>query len=173
MRDLTARDVMTPEVMAVSADLTLREVARFLIDREITGAPVVDGRGCLLGVVSLADIARAFGELENAGGTAPRRLTSRPPEALELLFAEDPVEESSVEEELADEELAEEPPLQVWDVMSNPVLSVGPDTPLEEVARTMLQARFHRVMVTSGEKLVGVVSSMDLVRTLADVILAR
>jgi CBS domain-containing protein len=172
MRDLTARDVMTPDVMAVSEDLTLREVARFLIDREITGAPVVDGRGRLLGIVSLADIARAFGEVERPGGTAPRRLTSRPPEALELLFAEEPVEETTVEEELADEELAEEAPLQVRDVMSNPVLTVAPDTPVDEVARVMLQARFHRVMVTAGDELVGVVSSMDLVRALADVALA-
>jgi CBS domain-containing protein len=168
MRDLTAQDVMTRDVMAVSADLSLREVARFLIDREITGAPVVDGRGRLLGIVSLADIARALGEIERAGGTAPRRLTSRPPEALELLFAEEPTEETSVEEELADEELAEETPVQVRDIMSNPVLTVAPDSPLDEVARVMLQARFHRVMVTTDGELLGVVSSMDLVRVLAD-----
>lgn len=173
MRDLRARDIMTPDVMAVSEDLTVREIARFLIDREITGAPVVDGRGCLIGVVSLADIARALGEVERTRAMAARRPTNRPLDALELIFAVEPREERAVEEELADEELAEEPRVQVRDIMSKPVLTVEPDTPLDEVARVMLQARFHRVMVTSGDELLGVVSSMDLVRVLADFALTR
>jgi CBS domain-containing protein len=88
MAELTARDVMTADVMAVSEDLTLREVARFLIDREITGAPVLDGRGRLLGIVSLADIARATGEVERPGPL--RRRGAGGPRALELLFGENP-----------------------------------------------------------------------------------
>jgi len=168
---LTAHDVMTPEVLTVTADLTVRELARFLVDHEISGVPVVDARGRLVGLVSVADVVRAAAEEEREGGTAPRKLTTRPPEALELLFAEEPQEEV-VEEELADEELAEEAPLRVADIMSTRLLSVGPDTPLDQVARAMLQARYHRVLVTDGERLVGVITSMDLVRVLADDVVA-
>lgn len=168
---LTARDVMTPDVLTVTADLTLRELARFLVDHEISGVPVVDGRGRLLGLVSLADVVRAAAEEEREGGTAPRKLTTRPPEALELLFAEDD-EEPVVEEELADEELAEQPPVRVADIMSTRLLTVAPVAPVEQIARAMLQARFHRVLVTDGEKLVGVITSMDLVRVLADEVAA-
>jgi len=165
---LTARDVMTTEVLTVTEDLTLRELARFLVDHEISGAPVIGARGRLLGIVSLYDVVRAAAEEEHEGGTAPRALTTRPPETLEMLFAEDESEPDDVEEELADEELAEEAPVRVADIMSTRVLTVAPATPLGQLARTMSQARYHRVLVTSGDRLVGVVSSMDLVRVLAE-----
>ena len=52
---LTVRDVMTRPVKTVGPDMPLKEVARLLIDSGVSGAPVVDLRGEVLGVVSEAD----------------------------------------------------------------------------------------------------------------------
>ena len=57
-----ARDIMTKTVIRVNDDWTVNELARFLTDRGISGAPVVNGEGRLVGVVSLTDIARATGD---------------------------------------------------------------------------------------------------------------
>jgi CBS domain-containing protein len=168
MTQLLARDVMTMDVLAVSQDMTLEEVARFLVEHEISGAPVVDPRGRLLGVVSLADLVRAGSEEERAGGVARHSDARRAPEALTLDLLEEPEPPEEQVEELSDEELAEEEPRRVADVMSTRVLSVDGATPITEVARMMVQARFHRVLITDNGKLVGLVSSMDLVRLVAD-----
>ena len=54
---LKARDVMIPEVLALRADMTVREAALFLTGHQIAGAPVLDEKGHLVGVVSLTDLA--------------------------------------------------------------------------------------------------------------------
>ncbi len=60
MRPITAADLMNPKVLAVREDMTLRELAAYLIHHQITGAPVEDGGGRLVGVVSTVDIAEAM-----------------------------------------------------------------------------------------------------------------
>ena len=49
------KDVMNPDIMTVADDMTTEELARYLTEHEISGAPVVDGQGHLIGVVSLTD----------------------------------------------------------------------------------------------------------------------
>jgi len=58
MKYLTAKDVMNPNVISVPADWSVEELSQFLIDKAITGAPVKDEAGHLIGVVSLTDIVR-------------------------------------------------------------------------------------------------------------------
>jgi CBS domain-containing protein len=167
MSKLSARDVMTTDLLVVGHGMSLDEVARYLVEHEISGAPVVDSRGRLLGVVSLSDLVRAGAEEERAGGVSRRSDARRAPEALTLDTLEEPEPPEEATEE-PDEELAEEEPRRVTDVMSTQVLSVEGSTPVSEVARMMVQARYHRVLVTEDGKLRGLVSSMDLVRLLAD-----
>lgn len=57
MRPITASDLMNPLVVAVPSELTVTELAAFLLDNEITGAPVQDASGRLIGVVSVVDVA--------------------------------------------------------------------------------------------------------------------
>jgi predicted transcriptional regulator len=57
MRPITASDLMNPLVLAVPSELTVTELAAFLLDNEITGAPVQDASGRLIGVVSVVDVA--------------------------------------------------------------------------------------------------------------------
>ena len=74
MSNLTAKDVMNPRVLSVRDDMTLHELATFLTENEISGVPVLDSGGKLVGVVSLTDIAlseaeRAPIEREQSGST--------------------------------------------------------------------------------------------------------
>jgi len=55
----TASEIMNTDIVKVPAEITVRALARLLQEKEISGAPVVDGTGNLMGVVSTADIARA------------------------------------------------------------------------------------------------------------------
>ncbi|HRC86032.1 MAG TPA: CBS domain-containing protein [Thermoanaerobaculia bacterium] len=57
MRPITASDLMNPLVLAVPGEMPIRGLASFLIENEITGAPVQDTLGRLVGVVSMVDIA--------------------------------------------------------------------------------------------------------------------
>lgn len=57
MRPITARDLMNPEVLTVETSMLVRDLAAFLVDNEISGAPVEDAEGRLVGVVSLVDLA--------------------------------------------------------------------------------------------------------------------
>ena len=59
MKELTAADVMNPQVLAVRPEMTVHELSSFLTENQITGAPVLDRQGRLVGVVSETDIAEA------------------------------------------------------------------------------------------------------------------
>ncbi len=77
MRPITAEDLMNPTVLTVRDDLTLEELAAFLLDNEITGAPVEDRSGKLIGVVSVVDIARVTSQEEADDETGASRLFRR------------------------------------------------------------------------------------------------
>ena len=56
------KDLMNPDIMTVADEMTTDELARYLVEREISGAPVVDSQGHLIGVVSMTDIGRNMAE---------------------------------------------------------------------------------------------------------------
>src|SRR6266545_2136962 len=70
--NVAAKQVMNPDVITVRDDMSVQEVAAFLTENQISGAPVEDGEGRLVGVVSYADIARATAD--------PNALEPPPPE---------------------------------------------------------------------------------------------
>ena len=57
MRPITAGDLMNPEILTVSEEMSVEEAAAFLTEQEITGAPVENSEGDLVGVISVVDIA--------------------------------------------------------------------------------------------------------------------
>ncbi len=129
MESLTAKDVMSKTVLTVRDDLTVRQVAEVLDENEISGAPVLDDEGSLLGVVSLRDVARSLDDPADNGG---------------------------------------KPELSVRQIMTPIADTVTEETPVAEIARTMVANKYHRMVVTRQEKPVGIVSSMDLLRLIAD-----
>ena len=75
MRPITASDLMNPAVLAVREDMSVEELAAFLMDNEITGAPVENHRGLVVGVVSLVDIVRAYTDEDSSGWTVADIMT--------------------------------------------------------------------------------------------------
>jgi CBS domain-containing protein len=143
MNDLQARDVMCSEVVRVSPKATVVEAAKLMIAHRVSGLPVVDAAGQLVGVISEGDLLRRV-EL----GTEP---TDGQHWSLEL--ARDFLKAHS---------------RYVEDVMTTKVASVLENTPLPEIARLLQLMRLKRVPVTKRGEVVGVISRADLLRVLVN-----
>lgn len=145
---MRVKDVMHRNAITVRPDTTLRELARVFIDNHISGAPVVDRAGKLLGVVSQTDLVRRDREAKPAA------------EASGFYH--------SGEREVYGRGFQIEDPdfTRVEDVMTPAVFSTDEGAPVEDVARLMLQKHIHRVVVTKDGKLSGIVTSMDMLKAL-------
>ena len=147
---MKARDVMSKPVVSVHPDTPLREVARLLLDKEISAVPVVDNNGTLIGMVSEGDLIRP----DRAAREAWRQSW------LEI-FAEG--------EPLAPELLAwlQSQNHNARAVMSAPAVTVTEDTELGEIARVLITHRIKRVPVVRDGRVNGIVARDDLLRALA------
>jgi CBS domain-containing protein len=150
MRPITASDLMNPEVLTVRDDLSVQDLAAFLIENEISGAPVEDAEGRLVGVVSLVDIAAA------SSGEGNR--LSRDGSAF---FIDDEWGEG-----LDEDDVEELPPaqqgLRVSAIMNPKIYSVREDATVSEIASLMLKGHIHRLLVTREDRAVGVITTSDL-----------
>lgn len=153
MADLTAKDVMNPNVITVREDLSVQELAQFLTEHGISGAPVEDRDGRIIGVVSLTDIAENTSE-----GTGVEAAQSD----FYIRSWEYPVEG----EELSGLHI-EDAGVPVSEIMTPTVFTVSPDTQISEIARTMVSGRIHRLLVTDSDHLVGIVTTLDLLKVMA------
>lgn len=157
MRNLTAKDIMTCDVLVVSADMTVHELAEFLTENMISGAPVVDEAGNLVGVVSLGDIARS-----------DRRRAAIVRERVESDYYLRGWEEKLNAEELEDLHVEPGDDLLVRDIMTPLLYQVPEDMPIRDIADTMIGGRIHRLIVVRGSKVVGIVSTLDLLKAIRD-----
>jgi CBS domain-containing protein len=145
-----ARDLMTSAIVSVGPDTPIREIAQILRDHGISAVPVVDAAGAASGMVSEGDlIAR-----DDAGREARRDWW------LTLLAEGETLDAQFVASLRAAERTAR-------DVMASPVVTVGEDTEISEVARLLTTHRIKRVPVLRGGRIVGIISRADLVRALA------
>jgi len=133
--------VMTRDVVTVSADASLKEVARTLTGKRISGLPVCDADGAVLGIVSEADILRKEqGFVPEPGGL------------LGWLFEKADAEGSRLLARTAAE------------AMTSPAVTIAPDASVNEAARVMTMRGINRLPVVRSGRLVGIVSRADLVR---------
>ncbi len=151
---IRAREVMRTAVMAVRPDMPLSELEDALISHRISGAPVLDG-GKLVGVVSRSDIVRYF-SLQRS---------------LEALLAQGRGEQYAPGEKRAPAPIAhlteQVRKLTVRDLMVTEPVAVSPDALIEEIAEIMVRRHVHRVLVTEGGAVVGIVSALDLAQLVA------
>ncbi len=157
MKYFTAKDVMNPHVISVPAEWTLEELAQFLIDKAITGAPVKDSTGKLIGVVSLTDIVRhdSLAEID---------LSADEPHDYYMHGWEDRLSP----EDLASFHIKEKQQVTVRDIMTPMIFKVDENTSIQEVADTMIGGRVHRLLVTHEGKVIGIVTTMDLLKAIRD-----
>jgi CBS domain-containing protein len=143
---MLARDVMTPDPIAVPVTLPIDECARILLEKRISAVPVIDAERHVIGIVSEGDLIR-----RQESGTERHyswwlELVSDP-----QTMARDFVKSAG---------------RKVADVMTKQVVSVGEDTSLAAIADLFEKRRIKRVPVVRSGKLVGIVSRADLVRAL-------
>lgn len=141
---MNVRDVMTRSVISVRPETPLKEVARLLIENGISGMPVVDEHGRVLGVVSEADFL-----IKEQGAAAVRR---RP---FARIFGDAP--ETS-------EQLAKVAAATAEQAMTSPAVTIDAGRPLAEAAATMVSRRINRLPVTDRGRFVGIVTRADLLR---------
>ena len=144
---MKASDIMTTDVITVAADSSVREVAEILLKNRIGGAPVVDARGRLVGIVSEGDLFRRA-----ETGTEHERSWW-----LKLLMGHD---------ELATEYVREHS-RKIADLIGRKVITATPDTPVSEIAEILESSRIKRVPIVKDGKLVGIVSRANLLHALA------
>jgi predicted transcriptional regulator len=157
MKKLTAKDVMNPHIISVPVDWTIEELAQFFVDKAITGAPVADDNGKLIGVVSTTDIARHDGLSET-------RLRADEPHDYYMHGWENRLSP----EELSSFHIEQPPQGTVREIMTPMVFKVDESTPVQEIADTMITGRIHRVLVASEGKIVGIVTTIDLLKVIRD-----
>jgi CBS domain-containing protein len=143
---MRARDLMTTSLVTIPPEAPLEAVAQILSDRGISGAPIVDGAGNFLGMVTEGDLIRRLAAKEDA------------PKSWVLgLFA-------SAADQAA--RFARTHGHRARDVMTTDIASVTEDTSIEHVAKIIEDKKIRRVPVLRDGKLVGVVSRSDLIRAL-------
>jgi CBS domain-containing protein len=152
----TARDLMETHVIAVSPESSLLDVHRLFVEEEISGAPVIDGAGNLLGVITKSDLLRAVDEERDSAVVETDYFR-------ELLPYSAPDWGASSED--FQNRLAER---QVEEVMTPGLIAVSPDASAAEVARALRENRVHRVFVMEDKRLLGVVSAFDVLKVLED-----
>ena len=141
-----AADVMTHDVVTVHADATVKEIAELFLSKGISGVPVVDEAGTLVGIVSEGDLIH---RVEND--------TERRRSWWLQLFAD--------RERLA-QEFIKSHARKAGDVMTRRVLTVKRDTSLAEVSALLEKHRIKRVPVVEGGRIVGIISRANLLRAL-------
>lgn len=145
---MKAKDIMTTRVITIAPDTTVREIATLLLERRISGLPVVD-RGHVIGIVSEGDLLRRH-EID----TDRKRLAGA---WWMRLFQGEP----------GPAEYVKSHAVRAADVMTREVISVSEDVEITRIAILFGKRRIKRVPVLRGEQLVGIVTRANLVQALA------
>jgi len=151
--NVNVRDVMSRQPITVGPDATLLDALVLMRGQKVSGLPVVEEDGRLVGVLSQRDVART---LKSAGGI---------PEVTGLfdLLMFGLSEDSGVNVQVLRRILEE---TNVRDAMSSPPIFLASDAPLELAAEMMRENDINRIPVMRGDRLIGIVTRNDLVRAL-------
>ncbi len=144
---MKASDIMTRNIVGVGRGTLIAEAIRLMLDNQVSGLPVLDEGGKVVGILTEGDLLR-----RSETGTEKHR-----PRWLEILMGPGRIAGEYVRTHGR----------RVEDVMTREVVSVTGDTPLDQVVHLMERHRIKRVPVLDGERPVGILSRADLLRALA------
>ncbi|NLJ72668.1 MAG: CBS domain-containing protein [Syntrophomonadaceae bacterium] len=148
---MLAKDIMTKEVVKVSPETKVEEVASLLIDNKISGIPVVDEHGKVIGVVTEKDLIIKASELK-----VPFYVTLFD----SIIFLENPIRfNNDLKKYIASE---------VKDAMTKNVVVVEEDTPVTEVVTIMQKKKVNRIPVVKDGKLVGIITRNDVLKSIVN-----
>lgn len=148
---LKVGDFMVKEVVAVSVGTPISETAHILAQHSISGVPVLDEDGRIVGIVSEKDIVASIIMEEDASEMLE-------PELYDLLARND----MELEKERVRGRFT-----VVDEIMTRNPITVTEEMPLVEAARIMAEKRIHRLPVLRGERLVGIITAYDIIRAIS------
>ncbi len=143
---MQAKDIMSSPVVTVSPDASVAEVAALLLEKRISGVPVVDQTGQIVGILSEGDLLRRV-----ETDTQRHR-----PHWLEMLLGQSGDAGSFIKSHAS----------RVGDVMSHDVIASHPEASLREIAELMERHGIKRVPIVDGGRIVGIVSRANLMQGL-------
>jgi len=148
---LLARDLMSRPVKRLTASASVRDAAAFLTRNGISGAPVIDARGRWIGVFTLRDLARHLQDRLVREQRRERTLESREPV---VGAAAEPTEDFGR--------------TSVKELMTKGMFTVFPESTLDEVVRSMVTYKIHRLFVIDEATgaLEGVITTFDVLKVL-------
>ena len=147
---IKVKDLMTTKVVTVSPDTTLRELYTILQKERVTGVPVLDGSGKLVGVISQRDLIVAETQLlANADAYSD----------IEELFSSRFIEDDRIIRRRFN---------WVEEIMTRRVITTHPDATIRDVCRLMCEKKVKRLPVVADDKFVGIISFTDIMRFFAD-----
>lgn len=142
-----AKDIMNTEVITVSPDMTVEELGRLFIEKGISGAPVMDSDNALYGIVTENDLIK-------------QNKRFHIPTVLRLFDAFIPLERmKSVENEIKLMSAS-----IVSEICTKDVITVDPETSLQDIATIMAEKGVHLLPVMSENKLVGIIGKIDVIK---------
>jgi len=155
-----ARDFMTRAVVTVSPEETLGEVTRKFLERDISGAPVLNHAGKLVGVITESDILRRLESIvEHEVG---KKFLSSTTNSLGLF-----VVVSELHPDVAREVFRQLQNSTVEEAVTPKVVFVKPEDTLEAVTMALIENDINRVPVVEDGKVVGIISRADITRAIA------
>src|SRR5687767_6862805 len=154
----TAGEVMRRSLVFVRPDQKLSEAERLLVDHHISGMPVIEGTS-LVGMLSRSDLSRARVLADALDGQIHDELNWDETQA-DGFRPRDPERFEGFSQRYAS--------LRVREVMRSQVVTCDVSTPIAKVAQLLLKHHIHRIIVVDGDKPVGIISSLDLVKLLAE-----
>lgn len=146
---MLAKDIMVTDVVSVRPDTSVVDAAKLLIEKNISGVPVVNEHNGLIGIVSDADLIVRDSNLH-----IPAYLNILG----SVIYLENP--------KILEDEVRKAAAVKVSDLMTTEVITVEEDTSVEEVATLMVEKKINRIPVLKNGKLIGLISRGDVVKSL-------
>lgn len=146
---ITARDIMTTELITLGPDMDFTSAAEILLDNHINGAPVVDENGRLVGILCQSDLVAQHKRLP-----MPTLIT-----LLDSFVRLTPARE-------LEKQARKIAAMTVGEAMTRNPVTVKPDTGIEAIAGLMVDSSLHTLPVVAEGRLVGIIGKEDVLRTL-------
>jgi CBS domain-containing protein len=152
MTELLAKNIMTSGVVAVTPETSIGQLSKVLLENKVSGVPVVDGEGKLIGIVSEADIIK-----DNINVQFP--------------FYFDPLMVSGyvVDFEKYNEDIKDYLNSKVETIMNHRVKTVNPSTSISEIADIMVSNKVNRIpVIDENKKVVGIITRADIIKSMIE-----
>ncbi|MGC9964468.1 MAG: CBS domain-containing protein [Syntrophobacteraceae bacterium] len=146
---LKAKDVMTRDVITTTPETAVTEIAKLLLEKHFNGVPVIDRDGGLVGIICQSDLIAEQKKLPM-------------PSVFTILDAFIPIYPPGRNAK----EIQKIAAIKGSQAMTRNPVTVGPETGIDEIASIMVNRGIHTIPVVEGNKLVGIIGKLDILRTL-------